>query len=66
VFLNAADEIAVEAFLERRIRFTDIARVLEVSLERLGATPVTSVEDVLAADAEARVVARQAVSEATT
>jgi 1-deoxy-D-xylulose-5-phosphate reductoisomerase len=64
VFLNAADEIAVEAFLERRIRFTDIARVLEVSLERLGATPVTSVEDVLAADAEARVVARQAVSEA--
>jgi 1-deoxy-D-xylulose-5-phosphate reductoisomerase len=62
VFLNAADEIAVEAFLERRIRFTDIVRVLEGSLDRLGGRPVRSLEDVLAADAEARVVTREVVS----
>jgi 1-deoxy-D-xylulose-5-phosphate reductoisomerase len=66
VFLNAADEIAVEAFFERRIRFTDIVRVLEGSLERLRGTPVTSVEDILAADSEARAVARQIVSEVKT
>lgn len=62
-FLNAADEIAVKAFLARRIRFTDIIAVLEGSLERLTRTPITSVEDVLAADAEARVVAEEMVSD---
>jgi 1-deoxy-D-xylulose-5-phosphate reductoisomerase len=65
-FLNAADEIAVKAFLERRIRFTDIIQVLEGSLERLRGTPATSVEDVLAADAEARVVAEQIVCRVAT
>ncbi|MCX5801166.1 MAG: 1-deoxy-D-xylulose-5-phosphate reductoisomerase [Candidatus Eisenbacteria bacterium] len=61
-FLNAADEVAVAAFLERRIRFTDIIRVLEGSLERLAGTPATSVEGVLRADGEARIVAREIVT----
>lgn len=62
-FLNAADEIAVKAFLDRRIRFTDIIRVLEDTLGHLTGNPITSIEDVLTADAEARVVAENIVSE---
>ena len=53
--LNAANEVAVEAFLERRIRFTDIARVNESVLDALGAAraPVDTAE-VVALDARAR------------
>ncbi len=50
---NAANEVAVAAFLARRIRFTDISRIVE---EVLGASPsaTESLDSVLAADAEAR------------
>jgi len=53
--LNAANEIAVDAFLERRIRFTDIARVNEAVLDELGTSraPADTAE-VLALDARAR------------
>lgn len=61
--LNAADEVAVEAFLRGQIGFTDIARILESTLERLVWKPAVSIEDVLEADAEARVVAEEVVSE---
>jgi 1-deoxy-D-xylulose-5-phosphate reductoisomerase len=59
--LNAADEVAVAAFLERRLSFTGIPAVIERVLETMPRTPVRSIEDVLAADAEARRLARQAV-----
>ena len=59
--LNAADEIAVAAFLERRLPFTGIARVIERVLERMPRTALRSIDDVLAADAEARRLARLAV-----
>ncbi len=62
-YLNAADEVAVDAFLERKIGFVDIPRVLEDSLERLKPRAAASVEETLEADAEARVVAKQIVSE---
>ena len=52
--LNAADEVAVAAFLEGRIPFTGIARVIEAVLEEMPARPVTHFEDLFAADAEAR------------
>jgi 1-deoxy-D-xylulose-5-phosphate reductoisomerase len=61
--LNAADEVAVRAFFEREIRFTDIPAVLEKSLERLKAGPARSVEVILDADAEARDAARRAIAE---
>ncbi|UCF77686.1 MAG: 1-deoxy-D-xylulose-5-phosphate reductoisomerase [Candidatus Eiseniibacteriota bacterium] len=60
--LNAADEVAVEAFLKRRIAFTDIPRILEDSLERLEPRQAGSVESVMAADGEARAVAEKLVS----
>jgi 1-deoxy-D-xylulose-5-phosphate reductoisomerase len=52
--LNAADEVAVAAFLEGRIPFTAIAEVIERSLAELGSEPVTHFEDLYAVDAEAR------------
>jgi 1-deoxy-D-xylulose-5-phosphate reductoisomerase len=52
--LNAADEIAVAAFLEERIPFTAIPAVIERVLEEMPAAPVTHFDDLFAADAEAR------------
>jgi 1-deoxy-D-xylulose-5-phosphate reductoisomerase len=59
--LNAADEIAVDAFLNRRIRFTDIPEVIRASLDAHERVTVTSVEIVLQADAWARRIAREIV-----
>jgi len=59
--LNAADEVAVAAFLEGRLTFLGIAEVLERVLERTAKTKFSSMEDVLAADAEARRVAGEEV-----
>ena len=58
IALNAADEVAVAAFLKREIGFTDISRVVE---QTMGETPdhhPESIEEVLAIDAEARERAR--------
>jgi len=59
--LNAADEIAVAAFLERRLAFPGIAGVIERVLERMPRTTLHGIEDVLAADEEARRLARAEV-----
>ncbi|WP_287980601.1 1-deoxy-D-xylulose-5-phosphate reductoisomerase [Acidiphilium sp.] len=55
--LNAANEIAVEAFLRRRIGFLDITAVVERVMQRLGAPPIGDLAAVLALDAEARAMA---------
>jgi len=52
--LNAANEVAVQAFLERRLNFTGIATVIDKVLQRLGSSSVKALEDVFAADAAAR------------
>lgn len=52
--LCAADEIAVELFLSNRIRFIDIARYIEQSLEQHQATANPYLEDIMAADNWAR------------
>jgi 1-deoxy-D-xylulose-5-phosphate reductoisomerase len=52
--LNAADEVAVAAFLDGRIPFTGIAAVIERVLEEMPAQPVAHFDDLFAADAEAR------------
>ena len=57
--LNAANEVAVDAFLERRIRFTEIASMIEDVLNREAATAVHCLGDVLEADAQARRLASQ-------
>ena len=59
---NAADEVAVEAFLDRRISFSGIAEVIERVLERTGKVKLSGIEDVVAADSEARRLAREEVA----
>jgi 1-deoxy-D-xylulose-5-phosphate reductoisomerase len=61
--LNAANEIAVAAFLDGRLPFLAIARLNEAVLEALPAGPEGSLADVLAADAEARCLASQLIQE---
>jgi 1-deoxy-D-xylulose-5-phosphate reductoisomerase len=55
--LNAADEVAVAAFLDGEIPFTAIADVIAGTLDELGTSPVTHFEDLFACDARAREVA---------
>lgn len=57
--LNAANEVAVEAFLQRRVRFTDIPRMIESVLNGQASQAVQSLDMVLAADSQARELARQ-------
>jgi 1-deoxy-D-xylulose-5-phosphate reductoisomerase len=59
--LNAADEVAVAAFLERRLPFLGIPAVIERVLEKISTSPIHSIDDVLAADSEARRLTREAV-----
>jgi 1-deoxy-D-xylulose-5-phosphate reductoisomerase len=63
--LNAANEIAVHAFLGGRLRFLDIAAVIEETLEQLPAGRVHSFETLAAADAEARRIAAAQVEALT-
>jgi 1-deoxy-D-xylulose 5-phosphate reductoisomerase len=60
--LNAADEVAVAAFLEGRLPFLGIAGVIEAVLERTPRVKFASIADVLTADAEARQLAGEEVA----
>ncbi|HEX4524673.1 MAG TPA: 1-deoxy-D-xylulose-5-phosphate reductoisomerase [Casimicrobiaceae bacterium] len=57
--LNAANEVAVAAFLEHRIRFTQIAAACEETMSRLASRPLTTLDEALDADREARALTRQ-------
>ena len=61
--LNASNEIAVQAFLDGKIGFTMIPQVIEQSLQKIAATPMTNLESILAVDAEARTVATKLVNQ---
>jgi 1-deoxy-D-xylulose-5-phosphate reductoisomerase len=63
IALNAADEVAVEAFLERRIPFTGIPRTIEQVLASTPEAHPTTIAGVLAADQEARQKASTLVAE---
>ncbi|WEK29955.1 MAG: 1-deoxy-D-xylulose-5-phosphate reductoisomerase [Candidatus Pseudomonas phytovorans] len=57
--LNAANEVAVEAFLERRIRFPEIAGMIEQVLDQEPVVPLPSLDAVFAADQRARELSRE-------
>jgi 1-deoxy-D-xylulose-5-phosphate reductoisomerase len=63
--LNAADEIAVAAFLQQRLPFLGIPAVIESVLERTSRMSFETIDDVLTADAEARRIATEEVSRRT-
>jgi 1-deoxy-D-xylulose-5-phosphate reductoisomerase len=58
---NAGNEIAVQAFLDGKVRFPEMAEVVHEAMEQLGADAARDVRDVFEADAEARSVAVEAV-----
>ena len=60
--LNAANEVAVHAFLAGGLGFLGIAEVIEATLERLPAAPVRAFESLYEADREARAVAAELVA----
>ncbi|MGH8258273.1 MAG: 1-deoxy-D-xylulose-5-phosphate reductoisomerase, partial [Steroidobacteraceae bacterium] len=59
VFLNAANEVAVHAFLEGRLNFPDIAAVIDTVITASPGGAIGSLDDVLQADEEARSLARE-------
>jgi 1-deoxy-D-xylulose-5-phosphate reductoisomerase len=59
--LNAANEVAVRAFLERRLLFTDIPRVIEATLEDVPVRDALSLEAILESDSRGRRTAWQKV-----
>jgi len=61
--LNASDEVAVNAFLDRRIPYTAIAEVVERTLEALPPTTPGHFEDLFAVDAEARERAAELIAQ---
>jgi 1-deoxy-D-xylulose-5-phosphate reductoisomerase len=54
VVLNAANEVVVAAFLDRRLRFRDIPELIERALDGLPSGPLESIEQCVAVDADAR------------
>ena len=59
--LNAANEVAVQAFLEQRLGFVQIARVIERVMDGVPATSLASLDDVLDADRAGRLAAEQVI-----
>jgi 1-deoxy-D-xylulose-5-phosphate reductoisomerase len=59
--LNAADEVSVAAFLDRKLSFSGISHVIERVLERMPRVKLAAIEDVVAADGEARRLAQEEV-----
>lgn len=59
--MNAANEVAVAAFLEGRCGFLDIERVVATVMASAAVEPLESIDHALAVDGEARVLARQAL-----
>ena len=60
--LNAANEVAVASFLDRKIRYDQIHDVNAETLSRMAPTPPTSLEDLLALDKQSRVMASTVIS----
>jgi 1-deoxy-D-xylulose-5-phosphate reductoisomerase len=61
--LNAANEIAVDAFLNERVRFTDIPVIIERCMKQFDVKPADSLEIILDVDKEARKLSNQIIDE---
>ena len=60
--LNAANEMAVDAFLHSRIRFTEIAAVVESTMEKVEACPIDGLASIWAADHAARTISNRIIN----
>jgi 1-deoxy-D-xylulose-5-phosphate reductoisomerase len=62
IALNAANEVAVEAFLQKQIAFPAIAELIEYVLGEITITETSTLEEILSADRKAREIARSKIS----
>jgi len=62
IIFNAANEIAVGAFLNKQIKFTDITKIIFKTLEQLPDQEVNTIEEIMAVDQEARIKAKSFLS----
>ncbi len=60
--MNAANEVAVDAFLDEKIKFTDIARLIETVLEKTPVEDASCIENILGSDRLARENALEAIN----
>jgi len=63
--LNAADEVAVEAFLQRRISFPSIYKIVEQTVSKLPNRQPRTIDDILELDKESRSLARELIARGT-
>ena len=61
VILNAANECAVQAFLDRKVSFLSIAEIVEHAMEKASWAPVSQLEDVIEFDRKGREIAMQEI-----
>ena len=61
--MNAANEIAVQAFLDRQISFMDIAKINAKTIEKISPYTIQNIDDVLEIDAQAREIAKTLIGE---
>lgn len=61
IYLNAANEVAVGAFLERKISFSDIYRIIASTLEKMWVDKADQLDKILAADEHARLLAQEII-----
>jgi 1-deoxy-D-xylulose-5-phosphate reductoisomerase len=61
--LNAANEVVVKSFLNHQIKFTDIPKLIQLTLEQIESTSADSLESVMSADADARVFVNQQLAD---
>lgn len=61
--LNAANEAAVYAFLDRKIRFTDIVKIVEKTIDSIGLISLPGINDIFQSDRDARIVAAGLIKE---
>ena len=56
--INATNEVAVDAFLCKRIKFTQISELIEIALNEANSSNIESIQDILEVDNQARIKAR--------
>ncbi|MGB9735102.1 MAG: 1-deoxy-D-xylulose-5-phosphate reductoisomerase [bacterium] len=63
IVMNAANDVAVEAFLNKRIKFTDIANIVEYAVDKYYYRSVDSIEDIISIDREVKKYIKERIDE---
>jgi 1-deoxy-D-xylulose-5-phosphate reductoisomerase len=61
--MNAANEIAVEAFLNKKIGFLQLSDIIEHTIQKVGYIPKPTMDDYFETDKESRIIAKQLINQ---